>query len=117
MKQKLTIILICINIVYILDGTVYPKGIGIVFFVYYMHRRPDLFRDPELFNPDRYLPENMKLKNPFTYVPFSAGPRNCIGKTPNLYLNLVKVKTGLFAFGNIINLMIFFQVKNLQCMK
>lgn len=54
-----------------------------------MHRRPDLFKDPELFNPDRYVSENMKLKNPFTYIPFSAGPRNCIGKRANFYLNLI----------------------------
>ncbi|CAG2174176.1 unnamed protein product, partial [Oppiella nova] len=46
--------------------------------IYAMHRDPDYFTDPELFRPERFLAENI-AHNPYTYLPFGAGPRNCLG--------------------------------------
>jgi cytochrome P450 len=42
-----------------------------------MHRNPELFPNPEEFMPERW---DTPLKDTFSYVPFHAGPRTCLGK-------------------------------------
>ncbi|XP_072143309.1 cytochrome P450 3A41-like [Dermacentor andersoni] len=56
-----------------------------------IHHDPEYFPEPEKFNPERFMPENKDALRPFTYLPFGAGPRDCIGKR----LGLVQAKTTL----------------------
>ncbi|XP_077563592.1 cytochrome P450 3A24-like [Haemaphysalis longicornis] len=56
-----------------------PKGCVVIVPVYSMHRDPEFFPDPDSFNPDRFSDENMESIKPYSYLPFGAGPRNCIG--------------------------------------
>ncbi|GBM55802.1 Cytochrome P450 4c3 [Araneus ventricosus] len=62
-----------------INGYPIPKGAACIIFTYSLHRDEDVFPDPEKFDPDRFSPENIVNIPEFAYIPFSAGPRNCIG--------------------------------------
>ncbi len=63
-----------------IDGIVIPKGCLVEMNVWQTHRHPDFWNDPEHFNPDRFLPENIRGRHKHAYLPFGSGPRTCIGK-------------------------------------
>jgi cytochrome P450 len=63
----------------VIDGYRVPKGATIVISPYTLHRRADSFPEPERFQPERFEPSREKLLPRSAYIPFSAGPRICIG--------------------------------------
>ncbi|XP_035776557.1 cytochrome P450 4c3-like [Anopheles albimanus] len=63
-----------------IDGYTLPAGTTAMIVVYQLHRNPDVFPNPDKYNPDHFLPENCRGRHPYAYIPFSAGPRNCIGQ-------------------------------------
>lgn len=61
-----------------------PPNVTIVVISHLVHRNENIYANAEEFIPERFLDNESKNKFLFGYIPFSAGPRNCIGN--NLYL-------------------------------
>nr|ARE68676.1 cytochrome P450 CYP4BM1 [Epicauta chinensis] len=64
----------------VVNGHVIPAGVTTVIHIYELHRDPEQYPNPERFDPDRFLPEQAKERHPYSFIPFSAGPRNCLGQ-------------------------------------
>ncbi|GFQ88118.1 cytochrome P450 4V2 [Trichonephila clavata] len=65
----------------IICGHTIPKGASCFVASYFLHKDENVFPDPEKFDPDRFSPENSTKIPEGAFVPFSAGARNCIGKS------------------------------------
>lgn len=63
----------------VIKGLPIKKGTAIIIPAYNIHRDPDFYPDPEKFDPERFSPEAVQSRDPYTYLPFGQGPRNCIG--------------------------------------
>lgn len=57
-----------------------PANTSIYLVFYFAHRDPQHFPDPLSFKPERFLEDTSDDRQTFTYLPFSAGPKNCIGQ-------------------------------------
>ncbi|XP_023241982.1 cytochrome P450 4C1-like [Centruroides sculpturatus] len=68
-----------------------PANSTLVISIYGIHHNPSVYENPEVFDPDRFLPKNYKNLHPYAFLPFSAGPRNCLGSK----LAMIKMKTVL----------------------
>ncbi|XP_017482890.1 PREDICTED: cytochrome P450 4d1 [Rhagoletis zephyria] len=64
-----------------INGKVLPAGTNIGIAPFHLGRQPHLFPEPNSFKPERFDISNGASKiTPYAYIPFSAGPRNCIGQ-------------------------------------
>lgn len=48
--------------------------------VFNIHRDPTYWKDPDVFDPERFRPEETAKRPVGSYIPFSYGPRDCVGK-------------------------------------
>ncbi|RVU14548.1 cytochrome P450 [Methylobacterium oryzihabitans] len=55
------------------------KGTPITIPIYAIHRHARLWNEPDRFDPARFAPEAAKARDRYSYLPFGAGPRICIG--------------------------------------
>jgi cytochrome P450 len=62
-----------------MDGYHFPAGTRFLMSQWVVHRRPDIWGDPEVFRPERWDPANGQSVPPGAFFPFGGGPRTCIG--------------------------------------
>ncbi len=61
------------------DQTI-PRGSLVIVIPWLLHRHRNWWRNPDHFIPERFLPENAALRQRYSYIPFSVGPRVCAGQ-------------------------------------
>ncbi|MBN3299616.1 CP4F3 hydroxylase, partial [Amia calva] len=62
------------------EGRVIPQGNICLVSIYGTHHNPKIWPDPEVYNPYRFDPDQSEGRSSHAFIPFSAGPRNCIGQ-------------------------------------
>ncbi|XP_078377061.1 cytochrome P450 3A24-like [Oculina patagonica] len=76
---------------YDLNGIHIPAGTEIVIPIYVLHHDPEAWEDPEKFDPERFRGPSKDTRHAFQFLPFGAGPRNCIG----MRFALLEIKVAL----------------------
>ncbi|XP_070341489.1 cytochrome P450 3A12-like [Equus asinus] len=77
-----------------INGVLIPKGTVVMVPTFILHRASEFWPEPEEFCPERFSKNNKDSINPYIYLPFGTGPRNCIGMRfaiMNMKLAIVRV--------------------------
>ncbi|XP_055714136.1 probable cytochrome P450 6a14 [Phlebotomus papatasi] len=78
---------------YEVPGTkfVLKRNLNVVIPTYAIQNDPEIFPDPDKFDPERFSVENSKNRHSAAFLAFGDGPRNCVG----LRFGMMQVRVGL----------------------
>lgn len=62
----------------VINGFYIPKKAGIILSIPHIQRHIDFWENPDGFNPERFIKDPLGQTNPYAYIPFGLGKRNCI---------------------------------------
>lgn len=65
------------------------KGTSIICPIYSIHTDPEIYPHPHKYDPDRFAPDVIKKRHPFSFLAFGEGPRSCMA--PRYANTLVKI--------------------------
>lgn len=80
---------------YTFSGTkiIIPRGQQVFIPVYAIQMDPEVYPNPQVFDPERFLGDNAKNRHSMFFLPFGDGPRNCIGKIKFSYSSYLKYES------------------------
>ncbi|PGH35069.1 hypothetical protein GX50_02100 [[Emmonsia] crescens] len=76
-----------------IDGIYVPQGTIASTHTWTTHHNPEYFPNPDKFDPSRWLGDNVSDGMKKLWMPFSKGPRNCIGQTMGLFEMKILIAT------------------------
>ncbi|XP_036614860.1 cytochrome P450 4F2-like [Trichosurus vulpecula] len=88
----------CTKDIQLPDGRIIPEGCTCSLSIFGIHHNPSVWPNPEVYDPYRFEPEKIQKMSPLAFIPFSAGPRNCIGQNFAMYEMKVVLALTLLRF-------------------
>lgn len=64
----------------VIDGYSIRAGTMVAVSIYNIHRNPEIWDEPAVFNPERFAPGKAEKRHALSWMPFGAGQRMCIGR-------------------------------------